>query len=260
MARPRVQFLYIHHTFVDELSALSDLLDYLGDHFAFLSHSEAVDAILKGGIDRPYVSISCDDGFKNNLLAGDMLEKRGISACFFINPAIVGVKDFDIVKAHCAQRLHVGPIEFLDWDDVSRLIAQGHEIGAHTMDHMRISGEQDVRVREDLLQCRTLLLERCGKAKHFSWPYGRYSDFSEAARRIVFDVGFESCSSAERGAHFPGEIPRRESLCIHRDHLILNWPLGHLKYFLRKSARGLGKSCYPYESYRYDSERSLQAG
>src|SRR5689334_4392783 len=61
---PRVQFLYIHHVFKDEEAALDKLLKRLTLNHEFLSYSESVAKILEREIDRPYVCISSDDGFK----------------------------------------------------------------------------------------------------------------------------------------------------------------------------------------------------
>ena len=57
--RARVQFLYIHHIFKDEENSFDEL--FLNYH-TFISHSEAVNRVINGHIDKPYISISSDDG------------------------------------------------------------------------------------------------------------------------------------------------------------------------------------------------------
>jgi len=246
MSRPRVQFLYIHHTFKDELPSLVRLVDHLKRHFEIISHSEAVRRIWEDDIDKPYLSISSDDGFKNNVLAAKVLSERDISACFFINPGLVGEGDFNRVKTHCADKLHFPPVEFLDWSDVESLLSMGHEIGSHTMEHMRISSKSTDEVRKDIVESHQVLTERCGKVDHFAWPYGLFSDCNAEAVKAVFEAGYTSCSSAERGAHFGGEKLAIEQLCIRRDHVILDWPLAHIHYFLRKAAAAPGKDGFEW--------------
>ena len=65
--KPRVQFLYIHHVFKDEEQKLDALLKRLSQNHTFISYSDAVQKVLEGKIDKPYISISSDDGFKNNI-------------------------------------------------------------------------------------------------------------------------------------------------------------------------------------------------
>ncbi|MBK6371009.1 MAG: hypothetical protein IPF64_14610 [Flavobacteriales bacterium] len=138
LQRPRVQFLYIHHTFTDELAGLERLIKDLARHHSFISHSEAVERVRNGTIDKPYIAFSSDDGFKNNLDGGRLLHAHGISACFFVNPGLIG--------------------------------------------------------------------------------------------------GFESCASAERGCHIGNGAVPSNSLCLRRDHVVLDWPLGHVRYFLANNA------------------------
>lgn len=77
LERPRIQFLYIHHVFKDEEQKLDLLLRELSRHHSFISHSEAVDRLVNGKVDKPYISISSDDGLKNNLNAAAFLDRYG---------------------------------------------------------------------------------------------------------------------------------------------------------------------------------------
>ena len=70
--------------------------------------------MLSGNIDKPYISISLDDGFKNNLSAVKIMNKYGIKGCFFVNPDTIGLKDFSEVKSFCNNRLHCPPTEFMN--------------------------------------------------------------------------------------------------------------------------------------------------
>jgi peptidoglycan/xylan/chitin deacetylase (PgdA/CDA1 family) len=113
----------------------------------------------------------------------------------------------------------------------------GQEIGSHTMSHMRVSAHEQNKVHQDLDLSRQLLLKNCGQAEHFAWPYGLFSDFNSAGVKSVFELGYQSCSSAERGAHISTGVPvKKEELCIRRDHIVLDWKPSHIQYFLRKSA------------------------
>lgn len=236
LQRPRVQFLYIHHTFTDELAGLERLIKDLARHHSFISHSEAVERVRNGTIDKPYIAFSSDDGFKNNLDGGRLLHAHGISACFFVNPGLIGLQDMDCVQRICAERLSFPPVEFLRWDDVAELQRLGHEIGSHTMEHRNMAATESALMREDLEQSRQILTEHCGSVSHFAFPYGRFTDITPQSFRDVFTVGFESCASAERGCHIGNGAVPSNSLCLRRDHVVLDWPLGHVRYFLANNA------------------------
>lgn len=233
---PRVQFLYIHHTFSDELEGLRLLIKDLAQHHSFISHSEGVERVLSGTIDRPYIAFSSDDGFKNNLLGARVLSEYGIKACFFINPGLIGLREVDRIRTICSERFHFPPVEFLRWNEVEELQQLGHEIGSHTMEHRNMGKLEASTVREDLQQSKAILEQHCGPITHFAYPYGRFTDITAQGFRDVFAAGYGSCASAERGCHIASPGWKPEELCVRRDHILLDWPLAHVRYFLAMNA------------------------
>ena len=65
LKKPRIQFIYLHHFFKDELQNLENLIIWLSQNHTFISYSEAVNKIVNSQIDKPYIVFSSDDGFKN---------------------------------------------------------------------------------------------------------------------------------------------------------------------------------------------------
>jgi peptidoglycan/xylan/chitin deacetylase (PgdA/CDA1 family) len=235
---PRIQFLYVHHVFADEKEKMDRLLNALSRDHRFISYSEAVGRILNGDIDQPYISISSDDGLKNNLRAADVLDKYGAKGCFFICPSMIGERDPGKIKEFTTSRLHFPPVEFLDWKEVEALQQGGHEIGAHTLSHINIARSCGDEIRQEIAGCFSILNSRCGATEHFAWPYGRFTDFSQQGRELVFGSGFKSCASAQRGCHViaPGQRLDPQDLLIRRDHVVLDWPLQHILYFIASNA------------------------
>jgi peptidoglycan/xylan/chitin deacetylase (PgdA/CDA1 family) len=104
------------------------------------------------------------------------------------------------------------------------------------MEHRNLGATTADVVRQDLEQSRKILTERCGSVKHFAFPYGRFTDLSPQGFKDVFSVGYESCASAERGCHIANGEVSKEDLCLRRDHVVLDWPLSHVRYFLANNA------------------------
>ena len=237
LKRNRIQFIYLHHIFEDEEAAFRQALRFLSRSHSLISYSEAVERLWRGEIDRPYVCFSFDDGLKNCLRAARILSEFGVSGCFFICPSIIGETDHRKLKEFCVRKLTLPATEMLTWDDVETLINNGHEIGSHTMSHPVLSRISQERAQHEISQSYESLTGRLGAIKHFAWPEGRFFHFNPAAARAVFDAGFQSCASAERGCHVTRTEPNPSSLCIRRDYLAARWPLSHSAYFLASNSQ-----------------------
>jgi peptidoglycan/xylan/chitin deacetylase (PgdA/CDA1 family) len=130
------------------------------------------------------------------------------------------------------------PVEFLNWEEVGQLQKGGHEIGSHTMLHMNIANANEQQIIEDMHETYRILTERCGGAEHFAFPYGRFFHFSKIGREAVFNAGFKTCATAERGCHINPDKPIiAKELCIRRDHTVLGWDMRHILYFLITNAK-----------------------
>jgi len=236
--KPRVQFLYFHHLFPDEIENFRLFLSVISKYHEFISYSEAVDRIINRDIDRPYIAFSTDDGFKTNLMFANELEEFGATACFFINPNSIGLTDNDDIKRFCIDRLNFPPVEFLNWDDLDNLLSRGHEIGSHTMSHINIANASEIDIKDDMRKTFELLSNKFGKVQHFAFPFGTFNHFKKSAISAVYEAGFISCASAVRGCHINhnAELIQRD-LCIRRDHIIAGWNINHILYFLLNNSK-----------------------
>jgi len=233
----RIQFIYLHHLFPEEEMAFREVLRALGRHHSLISYSEAVERLWQGRIDRPYIAISFDDGLKHCRRAAEILDEFGVSGCFFICPSIVGETDYERLKEFCARKFSMPPTEVMTWDDVETLVKNGHEIGSHTMTHPVLSRISRERMRSEVGGSYECLTRRLGAVKHFAWPEGRFFHFNPAAAKTVFDAGFQSCASAERGCHVTQPEPPQYGLCLRRDYIPARWPWSHIVYFLAANSR-----------------------
>jgi peptidoglycan/xylan/chitin deacetylase (PgdA/CDA1 family) len=243
--RPRVQFLYFHHIFNDEIVKFEQVIKSLLEVYTIISYSEAVARLDSGVIDKPYLCLSSDDGFRNNLNALEVLRNYGLSCCFFINPDSIGLTDIFHVSKFCKERLFMPPVSFLNWDDIEYLQSLGHEIGSHTMGHINVA-EVDIRdFEENLYMSVETLKKYVGDLNHFAFPYGELKHFSRPAYYSVFQAGFKSCASAVRGCHINTNFElNNEEILIRRDLVIFDWKLEHILYFLMRNSK--------FEKFQYN--------
>jgi peptidoglycan/xylan/chitin deacetylase (PgdA/CDA1 family) len=226
----------MHDVSGDEEESFRRLLKSLSHDHIFISYTEAVERILNGNIDRPYVVISFDDGLKRCLQIAQIMNEFGVKGCFFVCPPMIGETDERKIKEFCSQKLHIQPSAFLSWDEIEALLKQGHEIGSHTMTHSNLGNMPVQQMQDEIAGSFHALSQRIGHVEHFAWPFGHFFQFNPIAARIVFETGFRTCASAERGCHVAQtQDPTR--LCIRRDNTVANWPLNHIRYFMAKNSR-----------------------
>lgn len=129
------------------------------------------------------------------------------------------------------------PIEFLNWSEVNYIQQSGHEIGSHTMSHINLAQSAPELAAEEISKSYEIIKTRCGEIKHFAFPYGTFKDFNRSSKNDVFQTGYFSCASAVRGCHIGYSSPiEANKLCIRRDHLILDWDIGHIIHFLIRNS------------------------
>lgn len=238
-ARNRVHHLYLHHVLPDEEAQFRTLIRSLAAHYTFIGYSESVARVRGvGKIDRPYLAISFDDGLRCCARAARILDEFGVSACFFVNPSIIGETRYPVIRTFSRDRLELPPVEFMSWRELEALRALGHEVGNHTFGHVDLARCSIPEIEEQIGGSFQLLRNRLGDTVHFSWPYGRFTHFSAAAAAAVFKAGAHSCASAERGCHVTAHSGDPAGLCIRREKITATWPLSHVRYFLARSAAG----------------------
>ena len=235
MVRARVALPYLHAVVPEEEESFRGLVASLARDHDLIGYSEAMRRVREGDIDRPYLSFSFDDGFASNLRAARILEEFGATGMFFVPTGFVGTKT--VAEARAYYGFSYGCDEpAMTWDDLEELKASGHEIGNHTHGHRILSSLGAQEQHDEIGMAAEILTRRLGASDHFAWPYGRFVDFTPEAARAVFETGHTTCASAVRGAHLAGPpVDDATQLCVRRDHLMTQWPLRQMRYFVGRS-------------------------
>lgn len=238
---PRIHFPYLHAVAPAEEERFRKFLRWLARSHSFVSYSEAVRRVQSGEVDEPCVAISFDDGFASNVRAAKILEEFGAVGCFFV------VTDFIGTRTRAEARKLFGYTNGVDegamtWAELETLKVRGHEVGNHTRSHRVMSSLTQDQLRDEVWTGAETLRSRMGECRHFAWPYGRLEHFTAGAAQMVFDAGHESCASAVRGAHPPSRPVAPHEVCLSRDHIMMEWPLRHSRFWIAASATGRGRA------------------
>lgn len=156
--------LNYHGTQKKYISNFERQLNYLSKQYQFVSPTDFF-KILDGQkkISGKNVLLTFDDGIKNNLNAISILNKRGISAVFFIVPNFIETeqskqKDYFI---RCIRPVINPNIDFekedfgaVTWEDL-RTIKDDHLIGCHTLSHTMVKNKlTDEELERELIESK----------------------------------------------------------------------------------------------------------
>jgi peptidoglycan/xylan/chitin deacetylase (PgdA/CDA1 family) len=120
-----------------------------------------------------YVTTSWDDGHELDLRLASELAAHGMAGTFYVAPRCREIPS--------AKRLGPGAL---------RELAEGHEIGAHTLTHPRLTELPTQRARSEILQGKDEVEHSIGRSvTSFCYPYGAYGeDHPDMVRSAGFTV------------------------------------------------------------------------
>jgi peptidoglycan/xylan/chitin deacetylase (PgdA/CDA1 family) len=92
-----------------------------------------------------------------------------------------------------------GRYRFMDWDNARALVAQGFEVGAHTVNHAILSRVPLARATEEILESQARVRTETGTCSHtFCYPNGKRSDYTPEVMAVC-QAHFAAALSAEHG-------------------------------------------------------------
>jgi len=139
-------------------------------------------------------AITFDDGRLGAYLHGSrILRERGIKATYFICPDWLEEKPS--APGECYS-------DFMRWDHVAELAAQGNVIGSHGKSHLPFFEIDSEAVALDVSESKRLIEQRLMKScEHFAGPWGQ---IDRVVMSLVRDCGYKTLSSTVFG---PNKTP-----------------------------------------------------
>ena len=195
----QVPALMYHRFGEDEYPTTSVRLSQLDAHLeeiareghAMLTLGEVIDAWEKGEALPPgAIALSVDDGYASIFKAGwPRLKAAGLRFTLFLS----------------TDPIDRGIGGYLSWDEVRALVADGVEIGAHSVLHPHLPDLSEEEIRAEIRNSADRIEAEIGKRPTlFAYPYGEAND---AAIRIVKELGFRAAFGQHSGVLAP-ELPR----------------------------------------------------
>lgn len=167
---------------------------WLAEHTRVITLGEAAHGV-------PGVAITFDDGYQDNLLnAAPRLAELELPATVFLVAGRMGGL-LDIETDPTNGRL-------LTWDEARELRSMGIELGAHTMNHVRLSEMSEDMQRAEIEGCQSLFREHLGAvAAAFAYPFGSELDYNATSVRLVREAGYLFAVSNRFGFNRAGDDP-----------------------------------------------------
>lgn len=170
--------------------------DFFVKYFRVISLGALLDKLDRGEDVGGCLVITFDDGYRDNrTVVAPELKRRGLTATFFVATELVGS---DFVPSWDAKR--AVQTQWMTWDDVRELRAQGFEVGSHTMHHVDLGKVSGADADRELVCSRQRLERELGtEIRLFSYPYGQRHQMTDANRQLVRAAGYRCCLSAYGG-------------------------------------------------------------
>ena len=178
--------------------------NFFRQHFKVVPLSEQVAGCRDGRAMGGTLSITFDDGYRDNYEVGaPILRRLGLPAAFFVATGFIGTDYSPPWDQHLTRQPG-----WMSWDQVRSLRGQGFEIGAHTDGHIDLATMSTEAIRTELARCRAKLQEALGEPPTlFAYPFGGRENISPPSLELVREAGFQCCLGAFGGVNPPVADP-----------------------------------------------------
>lgn len=179
------------------------------------------------------IAFTFDDGFAECYShIAPVLEKYNGYAGFFICPNFIdGNEEYveSFLKNNVHQPSYKSP---MSWDEIKDLHKRGHIIGAHTMDHIRVSEiENKKELHYQIGSCKEVIEKQIGNnCDYFAFTYGILEKDFDISHVEIAEIYYNNIFSASNYRNYFSFDNR----VINRRGCEPYWKTKHIKYFLSK--------------------------
>ena len=192
--------------------------------------------------DRPQtvVSLTFDDGNADQAPAATVLAEHGLAATFFVISGAIGTSGY-LTRAQ-----------------LDTLVAQGHEIGGHTVSHPDLTTLTSTEAKRQVCYGREILADWGFQVRSFAYPYAASTPATE---QVVAECGFNSARglgdvAPEFGVTAEDIPPPNPFLTRAPDQVTSSWTLQDLQRAVT-TAEEAGGGWVQLTFHRYDTGGEL---
>ena len=165
------------------------------------------------------VTFSYDDGVHQDRRLIDIFNKYGLKATFNINGGLTAPEGTVFPKGQIHRRFTKSEIRDL-------YFSSGHEIACHSLKHKFMDRLSDVGMISEIVADRMCLEKLTGRIiRGFAYPYGRYSERTEAALKAC-GILYARTATGGHSVAVPENLLKINPTCHHSDEM--------LDYFINK--------------------------
>ena len=195
---------------------------------------EAVDLIKRRKVmNHSLIAFSYDDGFVECYThIAPVIEKYNGYACFFINPNFIN-GDKEYISNFLKKKVHLPAYKKpMNWNQISDLHRRGHLIGAHTMDHVRVSEISDIKLMHyQIGECKKEIKSAINvDCDYFAFTYGHPERDFNLNSVLIAENYYDNIFSASNWRNYFSY----DEKVLNRRHCEPYWPANHINYFLSK--------------------------
>lgn len=160
------------------------------------------------------ILLTFDDGYQSWVdVCMPIMEQYSFKGLFFINSGLLNAAhDADAVAHFMRDRMLISPKRPLTWEGAAALVASGHSVGGHTVNHTRMSICDALKAEEEVVSDKARHEEKLNVVlTDFAYPFGTKKDYTKETEAIVRSAGYERQYSAVSGfvtEVTPDPIPR----------------------------------------------------
>ena len=158
--------------------------------FVGLTFSEAESRRMEGTLPPKAVVVTFDDGYASTLRAKPILDELGYPASVFVVTQFVESGE-PLAWSGLEAPIPNAPEELrpLGWTQLEELVADGWEVGSHTVTHPLLTAAADDVLTNELSSSRTAIAGRLGACSALAYPYGVADRrVADAARRAGYSA------------------------------------------------------------------------
>jgi peptidoglycan/xylan/chitin deacetylase (PgdA/CDA1 family) len=149
---------------------------------------------------RNKIVLTFDDGYASVLRHGllPLAENKFHAIQFLVADFIGKTNQWDRHAGEASEPL-------LDGAQIHEWLAEGHEIGSHTLTHQSLTRIPRTRAREEISGSRKKLEDLFGRpVQYFCYPYG---DWNDAIRDLVMEAGYSAAFTTTAGVNTETDSP-----------------------------------------------------